>query len=338
MIKVITADNSAVVRSVEKQLFTSENGFDFLLSVGDAKSLVEQTQKTHPDLIVCSSDIPDLKNALRKISLEGKTQIIILTENPSGKSSFYGFSEIQKPDFISMSPKKILEFVELIKKLCAIPCKPKTKEVHQNTKLCDITTLFEKKAFEVLLIGVSTGGPKTLQSLLENFDKNFPLPILVTQHIDSSFDKNMVSWLNKTIKIPAVLAEDNIPIEKGHVYFAPAECHLTLKKTGNNVFIKLDKSAPINFLRPAVDKMFESAANVYGPGCLAVLLTGMGSDGTVGCRKIKKVDGYTIGESEETCVVYGMSKAAMEADVIDEMLPLYEIGKRINTLIQRRFK
>jgi two-component system chemotaxis response regulator CheB len=94
----------------------------------------------------------------------------------------------------------------------------------------------------------------------------------------------------------------------------------------------------INFLRPAVDKMFESAASVYGSGCLGVLLTGMGSDGTEGCRKIKNAGGYTLGESEETCVVFGMPKSAQDAGLIDEMLPLYEIGKRIKALLKRRHK
>ena len=143
----------------------------------------------------------------------------------------------------------------------------------------------------------------------------------------------MVSWLDKTVDLSVSLAEDGVVPLSGHVYFAPADNHLVLTKEKGDVKIVLDKSEPINFLRPAVDKMFSSAAEVYGENCLALLLTGMGNDGTEGCKAIKKSCGYTIGEAEESCVVYGMSKSAYEAGVIDEMLSLELIGKRVNELV-----
>lgn len=337
MIKVITADSSAVIRSVEKQIFSLTQDFEFLGSVGDASSLLEKSKTCHPDLIISSNDILDLNKTLKEISQTEKSQIIILDNNSSEKNSFLGVSNMEKPDFISMSPKKMEDFVHSIKTLYILSSN-KQSEVGFNKFSYDSSIFFKPKPFEVLLIGVSTGGPKTLQSLLESLGQDFPLPILITQHIDSTFDKNMVSWLNKTLKISASLAEQGEVVKKGHVYFAPADCHLTVKKLDNQVYIRLDKSEPINFLRPAVDKMFSSAAEVYKQGCLAVLLTGMGSDGTVGCEKIKKAGGFTIGESEETCVIFGMPKSALEAGVIDEMLPLYEIGNRVKEITQRRCK
>lgn len=337
MIRVITADSSAVIRSVEKQIFSLTQDFEFIISVADAPSLLEKTKTHHPDLIISSNDILDLNKVLKEISQTEKTQIIILENNPSEKSNFLGAANMEKPDFISMSTKKMQEFLQSIKTLYVLSSN-KQGDGSLNKFPYDSNIFFKKKPFDVLLIGVSTGGPKTLQSLLESVGKDYPLPILITQHIDSTFDKNMVSWLNKTLKISASLAENGEVLKSGHVYFAPADCHLTLKKIDKKVYIKLDKSEPINFLRPSVDKMFASAAEVYGQGCLAVLLTGMGSDGTVGCEKIKKAGGFTIGESEETCVIYGMPKSALEAGVIDEMLPLYEIGNRVKEITQRRCK
>ena len=112
--------------------------------------------------------------------------------------------------------------------------------------------------------------------------------------------------------------------------------HFTgLIKEKNQIKMILDPSAPVNFLRPSVDKMFESAANLYGAKCLALLLTGMGNDGVNGCKAVKNVSGYTIGESEESCVVYGMSKSAFEAGVIDEMLSLESMGQRIKQLVEK---
>lgn len=337
MLKVVSADLSAVICSIEKQIFSTNSSFDYLGAAKDAKSLIEKCTTLHPDLVICSSDIPDLKNAIRIISKDLKTHIVVLSVNPSEKMNLAGVLEIPKPNFISMSPKESGDFVLSLQKKC-FDTNLSKKEEEKKEFIYESFFSPEKEDFKILLVGVSTGGPKSVQTLLESLDENFPLPILITQHIDTTFDKNMVSWLNKTVKIPTALAEDKEILKKGHAYFAPADCHLTFAIEENEVAIKLDKSAPINFLRPAVDKMFESAASVYGSGCLGVLLTGMGSDGTEGCRKIKNAGGYTLGESEETCVVFGMPKSAQDAGLIDEMLPLYEIGKRIKALLKRRHK
>ena len=337
MLKVISADLSAVICSVEKQIFSANPSFEYLGSAKDANSLIEKSTTLHPDLVICSSDIPDLKNAIRIISKELKTQIVILTVNSSDKINLTGILEIPKPNFISMSPKESGDFVLDLQKKCFTTNLLKKEKTEKDSSY-EPFSISGKEDFKILLVGVSTGGPKSVQTLLESLGENFPLPILITQHIDTTFDKNMVSWLNKAVNIPSALAEDREILKKGHAYFAPADCHLTLNVEKNDVLIKLDKSAPINFLRPAVDKMFESAASVFGSGCLGVLLTGMGSDGTEGCRKIKNAGGYTLGESEETCVVFGMPKSAQDAGVIDEMLPLYEIGKRIKVLLKRRRK
>lgn len=333
MIKVISADISALTRSVEQQIFALNQDFKLLATVSDANSLIEKCKNLKPDLVLCSSDIPNLKNALKILFFDLKLKIILLKENSTKNKKFWGITEIEKPNLISMSPKDIKNFFCELKKNYTDSTKQEKMlpicELKQEKK-----NLQPKKSkFDILLIGVSTGGPKSIQILLDSLGKSFSLPILITQHIDTSFDKNMVSWLNRTVNIPTTLAKDGELLKSGCAYFAPAECHLTLKRVDEKVYIKLDKSEPINFLRPAVDKMFESASKVFGNGCLAVLLTGMGTDGTKGCKEIKKVGGYTIGESEETCVVFGMPKSAYDAGVIDEMLPLYEIGNKIKQLV-----
>ena len=320
MIKVIVADSSAVVRSIEKQIFSLNQDFEFLASVGDGKSLLEACRLLHPDLVVASNDIPEINKVLNSILLKEKCRVILL-DSSENKSDF---PKLSKPDFVSMSKIKMEDFLSSVKSLY----------LTINYKSSQKTVSSVDNDFKVILIGVSTGGPKSLKMLLSDLGKDFPLPILVTQHIDTTFDKSMVSWINKTVKIPTTLAEDREPLENGHVYFAPADCHLTLKKVHDKVEICLDKSEPVNFLRPSVDKMFESAVNIYKDGCLGILLTGMGNDGTAGCGKIKAAGGYVIGESEETCVIFGMPKSAFDAGVVDQMLPLYEIGNRVKSLVK----
>ena len=135
--------------------------------------------------------------------------------------------------------------------------------------------------------------------------------------------------------MPVQLAENNqIPLP-GNVYFAPSDVHLTLAKMEKGFKMVLNHDPEVNFLRPSVDKMLFSAAEVLGGKCISIILTGMGSDGAQGCLKIKKLGGYTITQNEESCVVYGMPKAAYEAGASMEVLPLEQIGKRIKELCEK---
>lgn len=348
MIKILIADLSAVVRTIEKQIFSSYPNFELISSCSDANLLLEDCRKLYPDLILCSADIPDIRNAIKEISEELHIVTVVMNTSLTSSILFYGATEIQKPEFISMSKKDTDDFVNKLlqiyrfsnvlfdKNISEIKkAEIKMSEIKQESlnEKCQSESNQKSHRFNALVVGVSTGGPKTLQLLIRSLGKDFPLPVFITQHVDSSFDKNMVSWLDKTVEKTVCLAEDGVIPLPGYVYFAPAESHLVFKKENGNVKIVLDKSEPINFLRPAVDKMFFSAAEVFGENCLALLLTGMGNDGTEGCKSIKKSCGYTIGEAEESCVVYGMSKSAYEAGVIDEMLSLELIGKRIKELV-----
>ena len=169
--------------------------------------------------------------------------------------------------------------------------------------------------------------------LLKLIGENFPLPIFITQHIDSFFDKNLIVWLNNAVSAPVRLAEDGEKPISGNVYFAPADIHMTFESVNESDFIiRLNRDEPVNFLRPSVDKMFCSAARVLGGNCVAVVLTGMGADGAKGCCEIKRAGGYTITQDEASCVVYGMPKAAFEAGGSTEVLPLDKIADRLREL------
>lgn len=341
MIKILTADLSAVVRTIEKQIFSSCPDFEFISSCPDAALLLDDCRKLHPDFVLCSADIPDIRNVIKVISDELHIISVVMNTSLSASLLFYGATEIQKPEFVSMSKNDTNDFLNKLLQIYQfsnIKFDKIKRGINQESSKencpCESKRKSKEKHFKALVVGVSTGGPKTLQLLIRSLGKDFPLPVFITQHVDTTFDKNMVSWLDKTVDLTVSLAEDGVVPLPGHVYFAPADNHLVFTKEKGDIKIVLDKSEPINFLRPAVDKMFSSAAEVYGENCLALLLTGMGNDGTEGCKAIKKYCGYTIGEAEESCVVYGMSKSAYEAGAIDEMLSLELMGKRVNQLVK----
>ncbi len=138
----------------------------------------------------------------------------------------------------------------------------------------------------ILLVGASTGGPEAVRALLAGIGPNFPLPVLVTQHIDAAFGASFPQWLAETTGVRVELARENVIPQPGCVYVAPPKRHLIVKKTwsASVCMLGLDDGPLVHFVRPSVDMLFMSAARVLGDGCLAVLLTGMGKDGAAGCR------------------------------------------------------
>ncbi len=177
-------------------------------------------------------------------------------------------------------------------------------------------------------IVASTGGPFALAALLKQLPSDFPLPILLVQHMVPSFIEGFVSWLTTVSSIPAKFAENGEIPKKGNIYLPPAEHHLILSKNG----MSLTQTPPISYQRPSGTVLFRSMADVLGSQAIGVLLTGMGEDGAEGLAAIHKANGHTIAEDETTAVVYGMPKAAVQLGAVHDLLPLTAISQRLIAL------
>lgn len=192
--------------------------------------------------------------------------------------------------------------------------------------------MVSRKEFEIILIGASTGGPRALNKILLSLDKKINLPIVIVQHMPIGFTKSFAERLNKIFYNYTVIeAQDGMPIEKNTIYIAKSGIHLEISEKKR---IKFDNSNPIWGVKPAVDKLFISASKVYRQKILACILTGMGKDGAEGVKGVKECGGTTIAESRETCLIYGMPKAAIETGKIDFILKIDEIGEKIKKLIE----
>ncbi|MBS4024784.1 MAG: chemotaxis protein CheB [Clostridia bacterium] len=180
---------------------------------------------------------------------------------------------------------------------------------------------------KILLIGTSTGGPKALQEVLPLLPENFPAPILIVQHMPPGFTKSLANRLNSLAAVLVKEAEDGEVLQKGVAYIAPGDFHLTIAKHHNNYLaVKLTKDPVVNGHRPSVNVMMESVCYNYNGKIIGVIMTGMGSDGTEGMKLIKGKNGITIAEAESTCIVFGMPKAAIQANCIDLTVPLHDIA------------
>jgi len=182
---------------------------------------------------------------------------------------------------------------------------------------------------DVIAIGCSTGGPDALAQVLAALPGTLPVPVVVVQHMPPVFTKMFAERLDRTSALSVTEAVDGSALQRGTVYIAPGDIHLELIRSGGAVLTKLRSTPPENFCRPAVDVLFRSVAQVYGGHVLAVVLTGMGSDGKLGCTPLAAAGAEIVVQDEATSVVWGMPGSVAQAGLANSVLPLSEIAKHL---------
>ena len=185
----------------------------------------------------------------------------------------------------------------------------------------------------LVAVGASTGGPSAIHLILRDLPENFPVPIVVVQHISPDFVLPLVEWLRHSVALKIEIASDGALARPGCVYVAPGDFHLTV---GRRNHLALNQSLPINACRPSIDPLFISVAEVYGPSAAGVLLTGMGADGAVGLSRLYERGGRTIVQDEDSAVIFGMPKAAIEKQAAEVVLPLEKIGPTLVRWVEEK--
>jgi two-component system chemotaxis response regulator CheB len=187
----------------------------------------------------------------------------------------------------------------------------------------------------IVVIGSSTGGPTALAKLLPEFPADFPLPVLVVQHMPPLFTRLLAERLNTSCKLPIVEARQGEPVVGGRILIAPGDFHMKVALSGGKVHVVLDQSPPQNFCRPAVDALFCSIAEVYGGAVVATVLTGMGQDGMRGSEVLKAQGAAILAQDQESSVVWGMPGAVVNAGLADRVLPLSQCAQEILRRVER---
>ena len=217
--------------------------------------------------------------------------------------------------------------------------KPRTnidnKNIHISRTLKKNSEAYKvkKEKFDyIIAIGTSTGGPNALQSVLPLLPENINGTIVVVQHMPPKFTKSLANRLNNLSNIKVKEGEEGDILQKGYCYIAPGDFHMKVLSKEDYI-IKLTKDPPIKGLRPAVDVLMDSVAKLDGLKKVGVIMTGMGSDGAKGIVQMKKSNGYTIAQDEESSVVFGMPKLAIETEHIDKIVPLNSIAQEIMSIV-----
>jgi two-component system, chemotaxis family, protein-glutamate methylesterase/glutaminase len=343
-IKVLIVDDSACSRQTIKKTLEKEPGIDVVGISSDGLDAMTKTLKLKPDLITLDIEMPEMDGFtfLRWLMKKNPVPVIIVSAYSDSKTVFKAL-ELGAADFIAKPLKLTQAELQNMGKDLVL----KLKEIRnlRMDRLSKTLELSEEKNIqkpvhdksshhvEAVAIGSSTGGPAAIKVILSRLPSDFPAAIAISQHMPKGFTYSFAERLNGTSKIQVKEAEEGDELEKGKVLVSPGGYHMLFKKKGRRIVATLKEPNNIDKYIPSVDIMMTSLADVYGPKAMGVILTGMGSDGKAGMLEIRKRGGYTIVESEETAVVFGMPSEVIKAGVAGRVLPISDIPAEIIKLV-----
>ncbi|HHP7230339.1 MAG TPA: chemotaxis-specific protein-glutamate methyltransferase CheB [Xenococcaceae cyanobacterium] len=356
-IRVLIVEDSAIFQTVLKNIFqtspdievvgTASNGVeglalipqlnpdvictDFHMPKMDGLEFTKQVMATDPRPILVISVSVQTEQRHRIFELLEAGAVDIFPKPRSGESPA---SQIDRLKLVNKI--KVLAGVRVFKKRASLSdfsSQPLSKTPQQaavnfaaisqpRSKSPQQAAATSASGIKIVAIGTSTGGPQALQAIFEGIPANFPVPIVCVQHISHGFLDGLIQWLALSCPLPIQIASSGMIPQSGTIYFPPEKKHLELDSQGR--FICSD-SSPVGGHLPAVDVTFKSIAKVYGSQAIAILLTGMGKDGAAGMRLIQQAGGLTIAQNQETSVIFGMPKEAIELGAVKHILSLPEI-------------
>lgn len=347
-IKLLIVDDSAFMRKIVSDSVKRNSEIEVVGIARNGLDALEAIPKLQPDIITLDIEMPKLNGieTLKRIKENYNIPVIMLSSH-SGTDITIEALQIGALDFIEKPSNLNADLTNFQKDLCmkitSVIKAPNIKAQNiqerfqgrykrpvENTIKKEMEIGKEPKDIEAVVIGASTGGPKALVYLISKLPQKINIPIFIVQHMPKDFTTSFAARLDKESRIKVVEAEDGVMVEKGTVYLAPGDYHMTIE----NNRIKLDSRDKLHGVRPAVDYLFSTAASIYKDKLLGIILTGMGRDGSQGMESIKKMGGYNIAQDKETSVVYGMPGNAIARGVVDEIMSLEDISINLNKIIK----
>jgi len=335
-IRVLIVDDSRFVRQAVARMLNTED-IEVVGQAADGKQGIEKARELQPDVVTLDVQMPRMGGleTLERLMEEAPLPVLLLSSLTSeGAEVTLRGLELGALDFVDKSTAKgqmnLLSLAEELRaKIRALAGSP--RRPRPSGPPTDIPVAFPRPATRALVvaIGTSTGGPTALQAVIPRLPKDFGAAVVVVQHIPVGFTRYLADRLAQRSALPVEEARDRDKVRPGRVLIAPGGVHMKLVQRGDAVEVRLDEEPRSSLHRPSADVLMASVAEVFGSRSVGVVLTGMGTDGAVGLGAIRKAGGRTLVESEETCVIYGMPKAAIDAGVVDRAVPLPEIADAI---------
>ena len=355
---MLVVDDSAFMRKLIQEFLSEQDHIAVVGTARNGQDAIAKIKLLRPHVLTMDVEMPVMSGleALQVIMKEHPLPVIMLssttkegTENTLLAMDYGAVDFVAKPSgTISLDLHKVRD--ELVSKVTSAagakvqvlrkPA-PTIKQAHlqkltmqepleqPTTPLRPVTNSVSSRR-KVVLIGASTGGPRALQEVVSALPKTIAAPVVIVQHMPAGFTKSLANRLNRLSAVAVKEAEHGDALQNGNVYLAPGGFHLTLTQRESTIFIELNENPPRNGHRPSVDTMLESVTSIDSVEKIVVILTGMGADGSKGLVQLSCKDPViTIAESQDTCIVYGMPKAAVATGLVQEILPLSMISTTI---------
>ena len=330
--RVLVVDDSAFMRKIITDMLSSDPVINVVGTANDGEDALKKIPVLHPDVITLDVNMPrmDGLSTLKEIMKRHPLPVIMLSSlTQQGASTTIdalangAIDYIAKPSGeVSMDLEKVKSDLIFKVKLAA---SVKTKIFKPDLSKPSVVKAKKDYKTRIITIGASTGGPAALMTVLPRLPRDVP-PILLVQHMPSDFTKPFSERLDSNSKVTVKEANEGDKIVPGQVLLAPGDYHMVLKKNGS---VSLNKKPKIHGVRPSVNPMMTSAADLFGSETLGVVLTGMGKDGSQGVIAIKEKNGQNIVQNEASCVVYGMPGEAVKTGCVDKIVPLNRIAREI---------
>ena len=346
-IRVLVVDDSTVIRRLLSDSLSSDSDLEVAAVAANGKIALAKIPQVNPDVITLDMEMPEMDGITTLVEIRKlypKLPVIMfstLTQR-GAEATLDALSKgandyVTKPANVGSVTAAMQnvrnELVPKIKAFCPWFAKSTsgvaTRPAFRPQPIGPHKVTTKTNRIDLVAIGSSTGGPNALQVVLSRIPADFPVPIVIVQHMPPIFTKHLANRLDQLCPFRVVEAQKGDHVLPGGVWVAPGDFHMLLRRDGTDVRIDLNQGTPENSCRPAVDVLFRSSTEVFGGNVLSVVLTGMGQDGARGCDLVRSLGGRIIAQDEATSVVWGMPGAVAQAGLADHILPLEKIADEI---------
>jgi len=342
--RVLVVDDSALMRKLLPQILQRDNTIEVVGTAMDGTFVLKKIEELRPHVITLDLEMPrmDGTETLRQIMRKYRLPVIIVSSHSTaGATATFKALSLGAFDFVAKPRDSALERMdeiasELISKI-KVAAKARSTSwqrglaVNGTPKppLPKAEIRFKGSPSKVVAIGSSTGGPNTLQYLLSQLTADFPGAMVVVQHMPEGFTEMFAKRLDEGCALEVKEAQSGDLLLPGRVLICPGSRHIRVKRMPQGDTVVLSDEPPVNGHRPSIDVLFRSVAREFGVNAIAILMTGMGDDGADALGEVRAAGGFTIAQSEESCVVFGMPKAAIDKGFVSRIVPLEALA---NTL------
>jgi two-component system, chemotaxis family, protein-glutamate methylesterase/glutaminase len=335
-IRVLIVDDAVVVRSRVSKILSADPELEVVGVAANGRIALAKIPYTNPDVIILDIEMPEMDGLQTLSAIRQRyphlAVIMFSTFTHSGAIATLEALSNGASDYATKPSN--LGSVETCNQSIREDLIPKIKVLSAGTTTFSTPTTIapvrrDRQQVDVIAIGVSTGGPNALSTLLPEFPADLPTPILIVQHMPPMFTKLLAERLSSKCQISVGEAVPGVVLEPGHAWIAPGDFHLIVQRDSTVVRIATHQAPPENSCRPSVDVLFRSVAKVYGAGTMGVILTGMGQDGLHGCECIREVGGQVLAQDKASSVVWGMPGFVVNAGLANEIVPIDKMASEI---------